>query len=311
MHLVRRIIDVRNWRSKCVEKTVGFVPTMGALHRGHLSLVRSARSECEFVAATIFVNPTQFGAGEDLSKYPRNEKSDIELLKNEGVDLIFVPNTQELYPKEDRFSVIPPSNFTQRAEATARPTHFAGVATICTKLFNIVQPSYAYFGQKDALQCVAMKQLVADLNIPINIRICPTERESDGLALSSRNTYLSPSERKAAPVVYKGLLAARHTWRQLSSSQQEPISASILIEAARNIYQAEPLVSSVEYISVSDFDSMIDLEFVPAASSSSFRTFSTGICDDDNSFLSLPRSIISVALRIGQVRLIDNLPLRE
>jgi pantoate--beta-alanine ligase len=192
---------------------IGFVPTMGALHEGHASLIRAARRETGFVVVSIFVNPTQFGPHEDYQRYPRTPEADQELCRREGVDLIFCPTVEEMYP----------AGFCTWVEVTglqdvlcgrSRPGHFRGVATVVLKLFNIVQPDLAYFGQKDAQQARIIRQMVRDLNVPVEIRVCPIVRESDGLAVSSRNAYLSPQQRQQATVLYRALCAAQRLVEQ-------------------------------------------------------------------------------------------------
>ena len=185
---------------------VGLVPTMGAFHEGHLSLMRAARSDCDVVVVSLFVNPTQFRAGEDLSRYPRDEERDARLAEEAGVDLLFVPNTDEMYP--DGFATW--VDVAERGgEAEARPDHFRGVATVCLKLFNIVRPDVAYFGQKDAQQASVVRRMVRDLNLPLVIRVLPTVRDEDGLAVSSRNVYLSAAERTRALALPRALAAGR------------------------------------------------------------------------------------------------------
>ena len=187
-------------------KRVGLVPTMGAFHEGHLSLFRAARAECELVVVSLFVNPAQFGAGEDLELYPRDEERDARLAQEAGVDFLFAPDAEELYPEGFGTWV---DIEEKGAEAEARPGHFRGVATICLKLFNIVRPDVAYFGQKDAQQAAVLRRLVHDLNLALELRILPTVRDPDGLALSSRNAYLSPEERERALALPRALEAGR------------------------------------------------------------------------------------------------------
>ncbi len=192
---------------------VGFVPTMGALHEGHASLIRTARRETDFVVVSIFVNPTQFGPNEDYQRYPRTPQADAEICQREGVDLLFAPTVEEMYPP----------GFCTWVEVTGlqdvlcgrfRPGHFRGVATVVLKLFNLVQPDIAYFGQKDAQQARIIRQMVRDLNVPVEIRVCPIVREPDGLAMSSRNAYLSPEQRRQATVLYRALCAANELVKQ-------------------------------------------------------------------------------------------------
>src|SRR4051812_16214291 len=185
-------------------RRLGFVPTMGALHAGHLSLVQAARAQCGAVAASVFVNPTQFGPSEDLSKYPRNLERDRALLEKEKVDLLFAPSAEEMYPP-GAVTWVTVEGLSERLEGKSRPGHFRGVTTIVSKLFNIVEPDRAYFGQKDAQQAVIIRKMVRDMDMGVEVVICPTVRESDGLALSSRNVYLNAEERKQAVVLYRAL----------------------------------------------------------------------------------------------------------
>lgn len=254
-------------------RPVGLVPTMGALHDGHLALVRSARNECATVAATIFVNPTQFGPGEDLGRYPRSLPADLALLEREGVDCVFTPSVEEMYPSGFVTSVhVDGPALT--LEGAARPGHFDGVATVVAKLLLQSQPERAYFGRKDGQQTAVVRRLVRDLNIPTEVLVVPTVREADGLAMSSRNAYLSPEERAAAPVVFRALSAGRDRFR---SGQQE---MAALEESARRMIEASPL-ASVEYVAGVDPDTM-----EPWAG--------RGPC------------MLAAAVRMGSVRLIDN-----
>src|SRR5258706_6254046 len=186
-------------------KRLGFVPTMGALHDGHLSLVRAARASCDVVAASIFVNPTQFGPNEDLAKYPRTFERDRDLLKKEGVELLFVPSVEEMYPG-GAVTWVTVEDLSDKLDGRSRPGHFRGVTTVVAKLFHIVEPDVAFFGQKDAAQVAIIQRMVRDLNVPVTIQVCPIVREADGLAISSRNAYLSPQERKSALVLYRSLM---------------------------------------------------------------------------------------------------------
>ncbi|NTW04184.1 MAG: pantoate--beta-alanine ligase, partial [Oscillochloris sp.] len=209
MNVIATIDAFRQVRASFAK--LGLVPTMGYLHAGHLSLVRQARQECGAVAVSIFVNPTQFGPNEDFSRYPRNMEHDLELLAEAGVDLVFTPEPAEMYPRDFGTAVVLPAA-DDVLEGSARPGHFRGVATVVCKLLNIAQPTRAYFGQKDAQQTVVVRQMVRDLNIPTEIVVSPTVREPDGLALSSRNTYLTPEQRRAATVLYRALTAARERY---------------------------------------------------------------------------------------------------
>ena len=254
-------------------RPVGLVPTMGALHDGHLALVRAARAECATVVATIFVNPTQFAPGEDFERYPRSLPADLELLEREGVDCVFTPSVDEMYP----------SGFTTTVhldgpalplEGAARPGHFDGVATVVAKLLLQSLPDRAYLGRKDGQQTAVVRRLVRDLDIPTGIVVVPTVREADGLAMSSRNAYLTPEQRAAAPVVFRALSASRDRFR---SGQQD---MAALEDAARRMIEASPL-ASVEYVAGVDPDTMEPWT-------------GHGPC------------MLAAAVRIGSVRLIDN-----
>src|SRR6202142_733521 len=189
-------------------RRVGLVPTMGALHEGHLSLVRAARAQCDLVAASIFVNPLQFAPNEDLAKYPRNFDRDRELLQQEGVDFVFAPSVDEMYPK-GAVTYVAVEGLTDKLCGRSRPGHFRGVTTVVSKLFNIVEPDRAFFGQKDAAQSTIIARMVRDLNLPVQVVVCPIVRESDGLAMSSRNAYLDAPQRKSALVLYQSLMAVQ------------------------------------------------------------------------------------------------------
>ena len=222
--------------------SVGLVPTMGALHAGHLSLITAARAANDLVVVSLFVNPAQFGRGEDLDRYPRDEAHDIAAAGEAGVDLLFTPDAEQMYP--DGFDTwVDPGKVGTYLEGTARPGHFRGVATICTKLFLLVQPARAYFGRKDAQQVAVVKQLVRDLELPVEIVTCPTVRDADGLALSSRNLFLSPDERRAALALPRGLQAGLVAHR----------SGSDAVRAAREVLDAEPGLS-VDYVAEADLD---------------------------------------------------------
>lgn len=192
---------------------IGFVPTMGALHEGHASLIRAARRETDFVVVSIFVNPTQFGPNEDYQRYPRTPQADTQLCLREGVDLIFAPTAEEMYPP-GYCTWVEVTGLQDVLCGRSRPGHFRGVATVVLKLFHLVQPDVAYFGQKDAQQARIIRQLVRDLNVPVEIRVCPIVREPDGLAMSSRNAYLSPEQRRQATVLYRALCAAKELVEQ-------------------------------------------------------------------------------------------------
>ncbi len=257
-------------------KSIGFVPTMGALHEGHLSLIRQARRNNDFVVVSIFVNPAQFGPGEDFGKYPRSLKEDAKLCRREGVDIIFYPDAKTMYPSDYRTFVVV-EGLGDVLCARFRPGHFKGVATIVTKLFNIVQPSAAYFGQKDAQQAVIIKRLTADLNIPVEIKVMPTVRERGGLALSSRNKYLNKKERQDAVVLSRSLNLAKGL---INSGVKD---ASAIIQKMRRLIRERDSVRRIDYISIVDTDTLKPINRV------------SGSC------------LIALAVWIGKTRLIDNI----
>jgi len=276
MQVVRTIAEIRALRQK-LSGTVGFVPTMGYLHEGHLALVRQARRENAAVIVSIYVNPTQFGPREDFGAYPRDLDRDLELLRKEGTDIVFVPLDDEVYPPGFS-SWVDVEKVTERLEGESRPGHFRGVATIVAKLFNIVQPTRAYFGQKDAQQVMAIKKMVADLNMNLEVVIVPTIRESDGLAMSSRNIYLNPKERQAATVLFKALTLAQQL-RRGGKKDAEGIRRRMAL-----LIQKEPL-ARVDYVSIADAETLEELNLLDRP------------------------AVASLAVRIGKTRLIDNMPL--
>jgi pantoate--beta-alanine ligase len=243
MKVVSTRAELRAARST-LDKSAGLVPTMGALHEGHLALVRAARAENGSVIASIFVNPTQFGPNEDLAAYPRTLEADLALLEREGVDIVFTPTPNGMYPAGFQTSV-EVAEVTRGLEGARRPGHFRGVATVVAKLFNLTQPSTAYFGQKDAQQVVVIRRMVADLNFPLEIAVIPTMREADGLAMSSRNRYLTPEQRTAAPVVYRALQVAGELY---SRGIREPERLRV---AMTQQLRQEPLAES-DYVSIAD-----------------------------------------------------------
>jgi len=256
-------------------RPLGLVPTMGALHEGHLALVRRARRENATLAVTIFVNPTQFGDGDDLSKYPRDLDKDLELLRSEGADLVFAPAVKEMYPAGfDTWVDV--GGLADRLEGAHRPGHFRGVATVVAKLLNLTRPDRAYFGQKDGQQLAVLRRMVQDLDLGPEIVAVPTVRGPDGLALSSRNSYLTEEQRQAAPVVYRALCTVEELWRQGVRD------AGRLREEARRVLEGEPLVERIDYVSVADADTLEELEQVDG------------------------RAMLSVAVQLGVPRLIDN-----
>ena len=257
-------------------RPLGLVPTMGALHEGHLALVRRARQENQRLAVSIFVNPTQFSQSEDLSRYPRDLERDLALLRQEGVDLVYAPSPKEIYPPGfDTW--VDPGALADRLEGAARPGHFRGVATVVTKLFNLLRPDRAYFGQKDGQQVLVIQQLVRDLNIGVEVVLVPTVRDSDGLALSSRNAYLTPEQRKAASVIYRALTRAQQLHLQGLTGGEE------LRAEVRRVLAEEPLLDQIEYVSLADWGTLEELDVLEG------------------------RAMLSVSVLLGQTRLIDNL----
>ena len=274
METVMTLAALRAWR-RGVAGDVGFVPTMGSLHAGHVSLVARARRENAVVVASLFVNPTQFGAHEDLSRYPRDLERDQRLLTDAGCDLLFAPAAGEVYPPGFA-TFVDVGPLAELLEGERRPGHFRGVATVVLKLFGLVQPTRAYFGRKDAQQLAVIRRLVRDLDVPVTVVGCPTVRDADGLALSSRNSYLGPAERAAAPVLYRALRAAEALWREGERD------AGRLREAMKSVLASEPL-AQVDYASVVDPDSFRELQRLDGP------------------------ALMALAVRIGPARLIDNL----
>lgn len=255
-------------------RPVGFVPTMGALHAGHLSLVQRARADCASVVASIFVNPAQFGPNEDLESYPRDLGRDLDMLESTGADLVWTPTPEDMYPPGFK-TWVTVDGLTGRLEGERRPGHFRGVTTVVAKLFNAVGPQKAYFGQKDAQQAAVIRQMTRDLDLPIEIVVCPTVREADGLAMSSRNTYLNPQERQAATVLFSALSAAQ------SAYQQGERRAERLRGIMQDTIQAERL-ARLEYVSCADSDTLVELDDVKG------------------------KVLLSMAVYVGKTRLIDN-----
>jgi len=276
MEIVETIDDMRKLRQELAEP-VGLVPTMGYLHEGHLSLVKRARAGNRSLVVSIFVNPTQFGPQEDFHSYPRDTERDLALLEKEATDVVFMPSADEMYPPQFN-SWVEVGKVTERLEGASRPGHFRGVTTVCTKLFSIVQPTRAYFGQKDAQQAVVIKKMVTDLNMNLEIVTLPTVREPDGLAMSSRNTYLNPEERRAAPVLYQALTLAQGLW-----GRGEENAERIRQEMTRLI-QSQPL-ATIDYTSVANAETLDELDTVK------------------------PPALVSLAVKIGEARLIDNIVL--
>lgn len=275
MQVIETISNLRAARRALVG-TVGLVPTMGYLHQGHLALVEQAARENEHVIVTIFVNPTQFGPNEDFSRYPRDTERDLALLRSAQVDAVFLPSVDEMYPSGFQTS-IEVSGVSQGLEGERRPGHFRGVATVVGKLFNLVQPDRAYFGQKDAQQAAVIRRMAADLAFPMQVIIVPTQREANGLALSSRNVYLSETERAAAPVLFRALKAAQARYSEGIRD------AETLRQTMREVLAREPL-AEVEYVSAADAETLQELRGI-----------------------SQRPILLSMAVRFGRTRLIDNL----
>ncbi len=256
---------------------VGFVPTMGALHEGHLSLVRAAKAHCDVVTASIFVNPTQFGPAEDFSKYPRTFDRDCELLQKEGVSLVFAPTVEEMYPP-GAVTFVTVEGLGEKLCGKSRPGHFRGVTTVVSKLFHIVGPETAFFGQKDAAQVAILRRMVRDLNIPVEIAVCPIVREADGLAMSSRNAYLDAQQRKAALVLYRSLQEAQALFGQGCRAVDR------FIQDAKTVFAQEPSVR-LDYFEIVDPETLEPLEKIDSP------------------------SLVAVAAYVGPARLIDNVVL--
>ena len=260
---------------------IGLVPTMGYLHAGHLSLVRQARAENGLVIVSVFINPTQFSPTEDLSRYPRDLPHDLDLLAGAGVDIVFTPSAEQMYPAGFNTYVEPTGPVAERLEAASRPGHFRGVATVVLKLFQLAQPHNGYFGQKDAQQVAVIRQMIRDLNLPVALRVLPIVREASGLAMSSRNSYLSAEERAAATALYRALLAGREMF--LSHPTR---GAAAVASAMADVVATEPL-ATLDYAEVCDPNT-----FEPLAS---LRT----------------PALLAIAARVGPARLIDNMLARS
>ncbi len=240
MNIFTSISSYQDWfKEKAAQKRIGFVPTMGCLHEGHLSLIRESQANNDLTVASIFVNPLQFGPKEDLATYPRDFQRDKRLLEQESVDVLFYPEVVEMYPQPLLTHIAVSSDFESRLCGPFRPGHFEGVATVVLKLFNIISPTVAYFGLKDYQQFVLIRQMVSDLNIPIKVVGLPTVRESDGLAMSSRNRYLSSDDRKLAPLLHKALLAIHQAWlsREINRDEQMRTLFSTLLQDAGFVVQ--------------------------------------------------------------------------
>ena len=257
-----------------INGTVGLVPTMGFLHEGHLSLIRRAKEECDHVVVSIFVNPTQFGPKEDLSKYPRDIDRDLKLIEPLGTDLVWMPTPEIMYPQGYQ-TWVEVEAITKPLEGSMRPGHFRGVTTVVAKLFNGVQPHKAYFGQKDAQQAAVIRQMVRDLNFPIEIVVCPIVREPDGLAMSSRNVYLDPEQHKAATVLFRSLNTAKDLY-ETGERDAEKIRGKM-----KEVLASEPL-AEMQYVSCADYDTLEELDEIKG------------------------KALLSMAVYLGKTRLIDN-----
>ncbi len=276
MKVLNTISEFRRERTK-VTGSLALVPTMGHLHEGHMALVRKAREESNAVAVTIFVNPTQFGPSEDFQTYPRDMPRDLDLLNGQGVDLAFTPTPDEMYPPAfDTWVEV--GALINGLEGASRPGHFKGVTTVVLKLFNIVQPNRVYFGQKDAQQLLVIKKMIEDINLDVDLIAVPTVREHDGLAMSSRNSYLTLQERKAAPVLWRALSKAREMWAKGERSAEE------IRKAMSCVISSEPL-TKLDYVSVADLDSLEELSTIDQG------------------------ALTSLAVWMGKTRLIDNVVL--
>ena len=276
MKVIETIGELRQ-RRRQLAAPVGFVPTMGYLHEGHLALIRRARAENLSLVVSIFVNPAQFGPQEDFSSYPRDPQRDLAMLAAEQTDIVFTPSVAEMYPPGFN-SWVEVGQVTERLEEASRPGHFRGVATVVAKLFDIVQPTRAYFGQKDAQQTIVVKKMVADLAMDLEIVTVPTVREPDGLAVSSRNAYLNPEERPAAAVLYRSLCLARQLWAQGEKD------AAHICQQMTALIQKEPR-ATIDYVSLADPETLEELQIVK------------------------PPALASLAVKIGGTRLIDNVVL--
>ena len=276
MQVIRTIAELRAWSraSRGAGKSVGLVPTMGALHEGHLSLVRAAKASCGAVAASIFVNPTQFGPNEDFALYPRTFDADCKLLEAEGADVVFAPTTAEMYPAAAS-TYVEVAGLSERLDGSSRPGHFRGVATVVAKLLIAAEPDCAVFGQKDAAQVAVLRCMVKDLGLPVELVVCPIVREPDGLAMSSRNRYLSTEERMQALVLSHALEAVQR------SAQAGERRATALVEAAQQVFASEPEVR-VDYIAVVDWATLEPVQEIG------------------------PETLFAVAAYLGTTRLIDN-----
>ncbi len=277
MEIAKTIESVRNLvkAARSQGKKIGLVPTMGALHIGHISLIEAAVKRCEFVVVSIFVNPTQFGPGEDFEKYPRPLDADLEICKKAGIDVVFAPAQEQMYGAEN-LTWINVEKLTEQLCGQSRPIHFRGVTTVCAKLFDIVEPDIAFFGQKDGQQAIVIKRMVADLNMPLEIAICPTIRQPDGLAVSSRNKYLTKQQKKDATLIYKSLQKCR---QMIDAGVTD---SETIIAEMRKILSRAPSIK-IEYISIVDAETLQTTDLIAR------------------------QVLAAVAVRIGSARLIDNI----
>jgi pantoate--beta-alanine ligase len=274
MKLCNTIATMRALREGSRSQRLGLVPTMGALHEGHLTLVRTAKAQCDLVAVSLFVNPLQFGAGEDFAKYPRDLDRDRGLLEKEGVDFLFAPGVEEMYPP-DAVTYVTVEGLSDKLCGFSRPGHFRGVTTVVSKLFHIVEPNIAFFGQKDAAQVAIIRRMTRDLNFPVQIVACPIVREPDGLAMSSRNAYLDPAQRKSAAVLCRSLTEVEKRFNQGERN------AGRLVETGKRIFDQEPSVRQ-DYLEIVHPDTLDPVNPVP------------------------PGAMAAVAAFVGKTRLIDN-----
>lgn len=277
MEVAETIVSVRSLvgAARGLGKSVGLVPTMGALHVGHASLIEAAVKDCDFVVVSIFVNPTQFGPEEDLQNYPRPLEADLDICARAGVNMVFAPASEQMYPAEN-LAWVTIEKLTEPLCGQGRPGHFRGVTTVCTKLFNIVGPDIAYFGQKDAQQAIVIKRMVADLNMPLEIVVCPTVREPSGLAVSSRNQYLSDRQKEDAASIHKSLEECRRMIGGGAAKSEQ------IIAGMRAILQEVPSIE-IEYVGIVDAETLKSVEKVSG------------------------NILVAVAVRIGSTRLIDNI----
>ncbi|HME33555.1 MAG TPA: pantoate--beta-alanine ligase [Terriglobales bacterium] len=277
MHRIHTIAEMKSACRRLAGKTLGFVPTMGALHEGHLSLVRASKSRCDVTAVSIFVNPLQFGPSEDLARYPRTLDRDASLLQELGVDLLFAPGVDQMYSSSAKTYVLV-DELSNKLDGASRPGHFRGVATVVAKLFEIVRPDYAFFGQKDAAQVAVLRKMVSDLNMDVELVVCPIVREQDGLAMSSRNAYLTPEQRRQALVLNRSLLAIQ------AAAEAGEYDTAKLIEIGKQVIAEEP-GARLDYFAIVDPDT---LDPIPDVSRD---------------------ALLAVAAYVGPTRLIDNVVL--